>query len=143
MPENPAPEHVAETCLAFAVNRAARRIARAYDDAFRPLGITSGQFSILVSISAGRPLGVGKLSDELGMDRTTFTAAIKPLERDGLVEGLADPADARGRHFRLTPQGRALLDDAFPVWVKLQAHMQERAPALDLDRLRRDLRVLA
>ena len=38
-----------------------------------------------------------KLSAELGLDRTTLTAALKPLEREGLVHLRPDPKDGRAR----------------------------------------------
>ena len=86
---------VRDRCLCLHVQRAARVLARRFDDALRPFGVTNGQFSLLMSLN--RPDGprISDLVDLLGMDRTTLTAALKPLERKGLVTAQADKADRR------------------------------------------------
>ena len=134
---------VASTCMCLAVRRAARLVARRYDDALRNLGITSGQFSILVAVSAERPIGISRMADELGMDRTSLTAGLKPLERNGLIAGFVDPEDGRGKHFQLTIKGRALLDEAILLWTKVQSDVKDRAGDTDLEHLRQGLRSLA
>lgn len=107
---------VRDRCLCFRAQRAARALARRFDAAFRPLGITNGQFSLLVALN--RPGGprLGELGTVLGMDRTTLTAALKPLERRGLVASAADGADRRARRLALTDAGRAVLKAALPIW---------------------------
>src|SRR5438128_9506101 len=84
---------VRDTCLCLHVQRAARALARRFDEALRPLGLTNGQFSVLMSLNRPKPPGMGPVADLLAMDRTTLTAALKPLERHGLVEIAVDPAD--------------------------------------------------
>ena len=79
----------------------------------------------------------------LAMDRTTLTAALKPLERRGLVEIAADPADRRGRLLKLTPDGLALLAAAVPIWQRTHDEVEAPLPAGNPDRLRADLQVLA
>ena len=79
----------------------------------------------------------------LAMDRTTLTAALKPLERRGLVKLSPDPADRRSRRLSLTPKGRTLLANATPIWeaahLKVEARLQESDP----DWLRSNLRALS
>ncbi len=130
------PRTVARTCMCLAVRKAARAVARRYDEAFHPLGITSGQFSILMAISADRPIGMIKLAEELGMDRTTLTAAVKPLERNELIVSRPDPSDGRRRRFQLTPKGRAVLEAAIPAWQQAQSDLERHAAAADFERLR-------
>ena len=88
---------VRDRCLCLYVQRAARMLARRFDAALRPFGLTNGQFSLLMALN--RPDGprIGDLVPVLGMDRTTLTAAVKPLEKRGLVASFADPKDARDR----------------------------------------------
>ncbi|WP_217898798.1 MarR family winged helix-turn-helix transcriptional regulator [Puniceibacterium sediminis] len=107
---------VRDRCLCLHVQRAARVLARRFDTAFRPLGITNGQFSLLMSLN--RPDGprISDLVPLLGMDRTTLTAALKPLERRGLILSLPDSSDARVRRLALTDTGRDLLRAALPIW---------------------------
>jgi DNA-binding MarR family transcriptional regulator len=107
---------VHDQCLCFRAQRAARSLARRFDAALRPLGLTSGQFSMLNALNRPAPAGISQVAALLGVDRTTLTAALKPVIRQGLVETTSDPADRRGRRVALTTAGRALLARAMPVW---------------------------
>ena len=111
---------VRDSCLCLHVRRAARTIARRFDDAFRPLDLTSGQYSLLMSLNRPHPPHMQDVADLLAMDRTTLTANLKPLERRGLVAIDIDPKDKRSRLLTLTDQGMALLVKAFPIWQKTQ-----------------------
>ncbi|MGY9048311.1 MAG: MarR family winged helix-turn-helix transcriptional regulator, partial [Rhodobacterales bacterium] len=93
---------VRDHCLCLYTQRAARALARRFDTAFRPLGITNGQFSLLMSLNRPEGPRIGDLVPLLGMDRTTLTAALKPLERRGLVLLQPDKKDARARRLTLT-----------------------------------------
>src|SRR5437660_7225430 len=84
---------VRDCCLCLHVQRAARALARRFDEALRPLGLTNGQFSLLMSLNRPQPPSMGSVAALLAMDRTTLTAALKPLERRRLVEVTPDPAD--------------------------------------------------
>src|SRR6202021_3846565 len=99
------PLRVRDCCLCLYVQRAARVLARRFDEALRPIGLTNGQFSLLTSLNRPEPPGMTAVASLLAMDRTTLTAALKPLRRRGLVRIMADPADRRGRRMTLTPKG--------------------------------------
>lgn len=115
---------VRDSCLCLHVRRAARTIARRFDDAFRPLELTSGQYSLLMSLNRPSPPHMKDVADLLAMDRTTLTANLKPLERRGLVEITPDPKDRRGRLLSLTKDGMALLARAFPIWKETQNQLE-------------------
>ena len=110
---------VRDHCLCLAAQRASRRLARRFDLALRPLGLTSGQFSLLMSLNRPKPPRLGAVAELLAMDRTTLTANLKPLERRGLVAAMPDAEDRRGRLIALTGAGRALLAAALPVWTEV------------------------
>src|ERR671938_990036 len=99
---------VRDTCLCLHLQRAARATARRFDDVLRPLGLTNGQFSLMMSLNRPEPPRIGSVAALLAMDRTTLTAALKPLERRGLVKVTTDPADRRSRRLALNPAGRSL-----------------------------------
>jgi DNA-binding MarR family transcriptional regulator len=134
---------VRDTCWCLHVRRAARAVARRYDDALRPLGLSNGQFSLLMSLNRPEPASIGAVSALLGMDRTTLTANLKPLERRGLMTVTVDAADRRGRRMALTPAGRALLAAAVPLWERTQAATERLIPGADPDGLRAELRALS
>src|SRR6202140_339426 len=93
-------------CLCLHLQRAARAVGRRFDGALRPLGLTNGQFSLMMSLNRPEPPGMAPVASLLVMDRTTLTAALKPLVRRGLVKLKPDPADRRGRLLILTPKGK-------------------------------------
>jgi DNA-binding MarR family transcriptional regulator len=77
------------------------------------------------------------------MDRTTLTAAFKPLERRGLVRVLVDPADKRGRRIEITDAGRDALAAALPVWRRTHDEVDALVASRNLDGLRADLMSLS
>jgi DNA-binding MarR family transcriptional regulator len=131
--------HVRDHCLCLHVQRAARALARRFDEAFRPLGITSGQFSLLMSLNRPEPPPMGPVADLLAMDRTTLTAALKPLERRGLIRIATDKNDRRSRILILTAKGRRLLAQAVPIWQSTHAEVEEQLSGANLDDLRTSL----
>jgi DNA-binding MarR family transcriptional regulator len=133
---------VRDTCLCFAAQRAARALARRFDGAFRPLDLTNGQFSLLMSLNRPNPPTISSVAEFLAMDRTTLTAALKPLLRRELVRVTVDPNDQRGRLLRLTRKGRGLLAAAVPVW-KDQHRRLEKMLARDSEKMRDSLNLLS
>ncbi len=113
--------HVRDHCLCLHMQRAARALARRFDDALRPLGINQGQFSLLMSLNRPDPPTIGRVSAFLAMDRTTLTANLKPLEKRGLLRVTVDEEDRRSRRLTLTDAGRHLLREALPIWKKTHA----------------------
>ncbi|MEZ5657982.1 MAG: MarR family winged helix-turn-helix transcriptional regulator [Burkholderiaceae bacterium] len=130
---------VRDRCLCLQAQRAARALARRFDDALRPLELTNGQFSLLMALNRPHPPRVGDLVSLLAIDRTTLTAALKPLQRRGLVISEADPADARSRRLRLTASGRNTLKRALPVWRATHAVLDGELGQTRAQRLHRDL----
>jgi len=134
---------VRDTCLCLHLQRAARAVARRFDAALRPLALTSGQFSLLMSLNRPQAASISDVSALLAMDRTTLTANLKPLERRGLVTVTVDDADKRTRRLTLTPAGRALLCAAVPAWRRTHAEIERLLAEPTPDRLRADLRALS
>jgi DNA-binding MarR family transcriptional regulator len=125
------------------MQRAARALARRFDEALRPFELTNGQFSLLMSLNRPEPPSMGPVAALLAMDRTTLTAALKPLERRGLVNVLRDPSDRRTRILKLTADGRNLLARALPVWKSTHDEVEQLIPDQDPEVLRRSLRALS
>jgi DNA-binding MarR family transcriptional regulator len=128
--------HVRDNCLCLHVQRAARALARRFDEALRPVGLTQGQFSLLTSINRTAPPTIGVVATLLALDRTTLTANLKPLERRGLVRVKVDREDKRSRRLILTPKGLATLAAAAPIWKRAHAEAERllRSAAPDIVR---------
>ena len=134
--------HVKDTCLCLHAQRAARALARRFDVALKRFDITSGQFSLLMSLNRPEPPTIGSVAGLLAMDRTTLTANLKPLERRGLLTVAVDLDDRRSRRLALTSTGMALLSRALPVWTQTHAEVEAGLPSGG-DALRAGLLALA
>ena len=133
---------VRDTCLCLSTQRAARALARRFDEALRPVGLTNGQFSLLMALNRPQPPAMGPVARLLAMDRTTLTADLKPLERQKLVEVEIDTEDRRGRFMVLTDRGRETLAAAVPIWRATHAVVEAGLP-FDAHDLRTALQALA
>lgn len=134
---------VRDSCLCLHTQRAARALARRFDDALRPLELTNGQFSLLMSLNRPRPPVMSEVASLLAMDPTTLTAAVKPLERRELIDVTRDATDRRARLLTLTPKGRALLIRAVPIWEQTHRDAEGLVAEGECDRLRANLRALS
>ena len=135
--------HVRDHCLCLAAQRAARKLARRFDEALKPAGITSGQFSLLMSLNRPEPPTVGAVANLLAMDRTTLTANLKPLERRGMIELVADAKDRRSRRIKLAEAGMAALNAAVPIWQATHSDIDARIGNDQAIALRGGLRAVA
>lgn len=133
---------VRDSCLCLATQRAARRLARRFDRLFAPLGITNGQFSLMIALSGQWKPRLGELAEFLAMDHATMTAAVRTLDRRGLVALSPDETDARVRRPSLTPEGRAVLVQALPLWCEEHARLAAELPEGMATQLARQLRDL-
>lgn len=134
---------VRDRCLCLHLQRAARAVGRKFDDALRPVGLTNGQFSLLVSLNRPEAPRIGDVARLLAMDRTTLTANLKPLERRGLLRITPDEADKRGRRLQLTDAGRDLLAQAVPIWRHTHDTVDRLVHNGELGSLKSNLRALA
>jgi DNA-binding MarR family transcriptional regulator len=134
---------VRDECLCLHVQRAARGLARRFDDALRPIGLTNGQFSLMMSLNRPEPPDMGSVASLLGMNRTTLTAALKPLQRRHLLKITVDPEDRRSRVLTVTSKGRKLLARALPAWTRTQVSVQALLPDGDPDGFRKNLRAVS
>lgn len=113
-------------CHCQALRQAARRVTAYYDAAMAPLGLRVSQFSVLARLHREGPRSIQALAADLVMDRTTLGRNIRPLERDGLLRTMPDPADRRSRMLSVTGRGADLVAAAWPMWQSAQAGFEAR-----------------
>src|SRR3954470_7079602 len=126
---------VLSDCNCLAIRQAARHVTQFYDQLFAPVGLRATQFAILSRLRRQGPMTINALAGLLVMDRTTLGRNILPLQRDGLIEIVASPADRRRRELRLTDTGLARHAAALECWSQAQERFEtvfggERAAAL-------------
>ena len=130
-------------CNCFAARQAARRITRLYERHLSEAGLTSAQFSILVLLDERNRATMAELAKLLGMDRTTLLRALKPLQREHLIETRPSAADARQLALSLSAAGLRRLRDAARLWRTAQSEFEAQVGSDHAARLRRDLLALA
>ena len=123
-PENSSIDTIAKTCIAVRLRLLNRVVTNFYDDALRPLGLKVSQLNILVvtaKLGLARP---AQVCDILQLDASTLSRNVKPLQAHGWLEVVPDE-DARTQPFRLTAQGRRLIEKAVPAWEQAQRQATE------------------
>jgi DNA-binding MarR family transcriptional regulator len=123
MPRTPSPtaalSDISTTCVCFHLRRSARVVTQLYDHTLAPSGLRATQYTLLTVVRRTGGLPFSSLAEVLGMDRTTLTRNLGPLERDGLVK-IETGADRRVRLVKLTRLGERKHEAAEPLWA--QAH---------------------
>lgn len=135
---------VKDHCLCLHLQRAARLMARRFDLALKPVSLTNGQFSLLMSLNRpdapGVPLAtIGSVADLLGMDRTTVTASARILSGRNLLRLDSHPSDRRNRVLRLTDAGMQVLAQAVPIWRREHEAVEHELGVGVPNRIRMDL----
>jgi DNA-binding MarR family transcriptional regulator len=129
-------------CACFNVRRAARAITQHYDRVLAPSGLRATQFTLLVALGRAGAIPFTRLADVLGMDRTTLTRNLSPLERDGLLTIRPGP-DRRVKLVTITEKGREVLTRAIPLWQDAQRRITAGLGAGRWDGIRRELQAIA
>jgi DNA-binding MarR family transcriptional regulator len=128
-------------CACHRVRTAARAVTRAYDDALRPVGLRATQLSVLVATAADDALSITALAKFMGMDRSTLTRNLRPLEAEGLIK-LGPEGWRRSRTLTITMKGRSRLRDAVPLWEQAQHSLKKKLGDRRWDLIRKDLDAL-
>ena len=123
-----------DACAFFQIRRASRTISRFYDRALRPSGLKITQFSLLSAVRELGPVSITALAEVLGLERTSLSRNLRPLEKQGLIR-VSPEGYKRTRTVELTVAGRALWREARGLWEQAQsaidAHLgAERAAQL-------------
>lgn len=126
-------------CICFRLRRAARMITQHYDHHLRPAGLRATQFTLLATLAQTGPMPMHRLASHLGLERTTLTRNLRPLEARRWVT-VGQDEDRRVRSIRITAKGRAVARSALPAWRKAQSSAVRRFGALRLGGLVADAR---
>src|SRR5207249_2983226 len=117
-------ETIAASCIAGRLRLLSRVVTNIYDDALRPLDLKVSQMNILIvtaKLGLARP---GQVCEILQLDSSTLSRNVKPLQAHGWLEVVPDE-DARAQPFRLTSQGKRLIEKAVPAWEEAQRQAKE------------------
>lgn len=124
-----------DPCSCFYLRRAARLVTRQYADTMKAAGLKSSQFSILSMLSYHGQLTISELAEKMGLERTSMSRTLRPMEKDGLIT-ISDEKDHRRRYIALTKQGVATFKRALPLWNKAQGELKLQLGESDLKQLK-------
>lgn len=143
---SPSPTSLADAsagCVCFHLRRSARTITQFYDRMLGPSGLRATQFSLMTVVRRTGGLPFSRLADVLGMDRTTLTRNLRPLERDSLVK-IETASDRRVKLVRLTRVGERKQAEAEPLWAEAHERITSGIGQKTWKELRQDLsRIIA
>ena len=121
-------------CSCLRLRRITRRVTQVYDRVLEPAGLTVSQFGLLARLYGAKArrevVAIGILAERIGMDPTTLSRSLKPLESLGLIDNAVNPEDRRRRVVRITEAGIRKLRQAVPLWCKAQRQIDD---ALGID----------
>ena len=111
-------------CTAYRLRIINRAISKLYDDALRPFELRVAQLNTLVVVMQAQGLTPNELSQRMHMDASTVSRNVERMKGRGWLEVVPDE-DGRAQPFRLTPQGRKLLEKAVPAWSAAQQQVKQ------------------
>jgi DNA-binding MarR family transcriptional regulator len=121
-------------CICSAYRRATRALTQHFESHFRGSGLRGTQFTVLATLAQTGPIPSTRLAKLLGMERTTLTRNLKPLEDRKLITISAGQAsleqDARIRQVAITKQGTTLALKLLPQWQQAQQSAHKVLAAL-------------
>ncbi|WP_420473864.1 MarR family winged helix-turn-helix transcriptional regulator [Noviherbaspirillum sp. ST9] len=121
-------------CYCGSIRQASRVVTQMYDKALKPSGVKITQFSILRLLSRFPGLTTGEMAEALVMDSTTLTRTLKIIHDSKWIASTPGE-DKRERHWALTGEGQARLQEAVPLWKSAQKEFAEKMSGVDLDEL--------
>ena len=121
---SPAIDAIARTCIALRLRLLNRGVTNVYDDALRPLGLKVRQLNLLVVTAKLGLAQPAKVCDLLQLDPSTLSRNVERMRAKGWLE-VVPGEDARTQPFRLTTQGKKLLERAVPAWEQAQKQAGE------------------
>ncbi len=110
---------IAADCLAVRVRLLNRTITAIYDDALRPLGLTTGQLNVLVIIAKRGPISPSEIAGRLNMEKSTVSRNLARIRDNGWITVAAGESGHKQR-LTLNGRGKALLERALPAWEEAQ-----------------------
>lgn len=115
-------DEMRRACLGTRVGRLHRAVARRFDGALRPLGLTMPQAEILASLVLhDAPVRPSELARVLMAERSTVSRNLAALRDRSWVEVAEVSPTGRSMAFVATPEGARALASAREAWAEAQA----------------------
>src|SRR5438093_13419858 len=117
-------DKIAGECIAARLRILNRVVTNIYDDALRPLDLKVSQMNILVAAAKMGTARPSEVCGHLHLDVSTLSRNVDRMKARGWLEVVPDE-DGRSQPFRLTREGRKLLEKAVPAWSEAQQQVKK------------------
>lgn len=107
-------------CLAGRVRQISRVVTARYDEALRPLGVTTNQLTILAAVAVLEQVNQTDLQPYLQMEASTLSRHIARMQRNRWLATIPG-ADRRSRLLVVAPEGMRVLEQVRPHWEEAHA----------------------
>jgi DNA-binding MarR family transcriptional regulator len=119
----PTIDTIASECVAVRLRMLNRIVTNIYDDAFRSRDLKASQMNILVAAAKMGTARPASVCEHLHLDASTLSRNVDRMKARGWLEVVPDE-DGRSQPFRLTREGRKLLEDVIPAWSQAQQRVK-------------------
>ncbi|HET9112541.1 MAG TPA: MarR family transcriptional regulator [Burkholderiales bacterium] len=137
MADNISPFQACRKCTCSALRRASRAVTQHYEASFRGTGLRATQFTLLATLAQTGPQPLNALATMLGLERTTLSRNLAPLEKKGYISRTTD-MDQRIRRISITPEGETAALMALDAWKQAQSTVEKLLEELEVP----DLKIL-
>lgn len=107
------------------IGMANRGFIRLYEGRLRALGFAVAQIPVLVALKRSRRLPQAELVRIARVEQSSMAQLLGRMERDGMIERVADPADKRSRLITLTDAARERMPAARAIMLQGSAQALE------------------
>ncbi len=108
----------------FRLNVLSRKISRKYNSKCLEYGITATQSFVLFDLLDHEGSNVKDIAARVQLDSSAVTGIIDRLYKEELLKRAEDPSDRRSLKIYLTPQGRQLALDLFPIGQEFNLYLR-------------------
>lgn len=128
--------------LWISLARCYQTFSRAVGQKIAEYGLTMPQFGILEALLHLGPLTLGELAEKLLVTGGNVTYVMDRLEEEGLVYRERCGEDRRVIYAKLTPEGREVIEGAFPGHGEFVLGLMDHVDLEEVDEARRLLKKL-
>jgi MarR family transcriptional regulator for hemolysin len=126
----------AQEPIGLHLQRTAKALNRAFEDALAEAGGSLPTWLILLSLKSRRMENQRELADAVGIRAATLTHHLAAMEGQGIVERIRDPANKRIQRTELTRAGEELFARLAQAAMAFDAQLRKDLSAGDEQQLR-------
>lgn len=110
------------SCINLQMLRASHRVLKAYEDAYRPYGVKATQLPVLNLIEQYESMTTREIAERTESERSVLSRKLSVMEKNKWIHGATD-GQTREKVFKLTDEGKSLLNELKPVRLKVQERL--------------------